>query len=137
MARKSNTETARFYEGIGRRKRSTARVRLMEGEGEVLVNGKPIADVFPSALARDTYSAPLRVIGQLHSFYGSIHVSGGGVSGQIGAIRHGIARALVAYKEDFRPLLRKAGFLTRDPREVERKKYNLHKARRAHQFSKR
>ena len=127
----------KYYQGLGRRKRSTATARLFEGEGELLVNDTPIDEFFKSKTASSEYLSPFETTSTQGKFYGTIKVSGGGMSGQLGAVRHAISRALLAYDESHRPSLRKKGLLTRDPREKERKKYNLHKARRAHQFSKR
>ncbi|MDO4435847.1 MAG: 30S ribosomal protein S9 [Cardiobacteriaceae bacterium] len=121
----------------GRRKTSTARVFLKRGSGNIIVNQKPLDEYFGRETARMVVRQPLQTVEMLENFDFYVTVSGGGISGQAGAIRHGIARALRAYNEDLRLPLRKAGFLTRDSREVERKKVGLHKARRATQFSKR
>lgn len=121
----------------GRRKTSTARVFLKRGSGNIIVNQKPLDEYFGRETARMVVRQPLATVEMLENFDFYVTVSGGGISGQAGAIRHGIARALRAYNEDLRLPLRKAGFLTRDSREVERKKVGLHKARRATQFSKR
>lgn len=125
------------YYATGRRKSSTARVFLRAGSGNIIVNQKPLDEYFGRETARMIVRQPLDVVDMKENFDFYITVEGGGTSGQAGAIRHGIARALRAYNEDLRTPLRKAGFLTRDAREVERKKVGLHKARRATQFSKR
>ncbi len=122
----------------GRRKEAVARVRLIPGNGAILINGKEPREYFGG---RETYIKsllrPLEVAGVLDRFDIFVKVEGGGTTGQVEAVRLGIARALVEYDESLRPVLRKEGLLTRDPREVERKKYGLKKARRAPQFSKR
>ncbi|HYW02496.1 MAG TPA: 30S ribosomal protein S9 [Gammaproteobacteria bacterium] len=123
--------------GTGRRKRSTARVFLSSGSGNIVVNGRPVDEYFGRETARMIVRQPLEVVEMADSFDIRISVSGGGGSGQAGAIRHGITRALINYDEAFRQPLRKAGYVTRDDRQVERKKVGLHKARRAPQFSKR
>ena len=123
--------------GTGRRKTSTARVFLREGIGRILVNRQPLDEYFGRETARMIVRQPLEEVGAGESFDIQVTVKGGGGSGQAGAIRHGIARALVARNEELRPPLRKAGFLTRDAREVERKKVGLRKARKRPQYSKR
>jgi len=123
--------------GTGRRKRSTARVFLSSGSGNIVVNGRPVDEYFGRETARMIVRQPLEVVEMADSFDIRISVSGGGGSGQAGAIRHGITRALINYDEAFRQPLRKAGYVTRDDRQVERKKVGLHKARRAPQVSKR
>lgn len=128
---------AEQYYATGRRKSSSARVYLSTGSGDITVNGKPIDDFFGRMTARMIVRQPLDVVAMKDKFDIKVSVSGGGISGQAGAIRHGITRALMAYDETMRPVLRKAGFVTRDAREVERKKVGLRKARRAVQFSKR
>ncbi|MFC2752601.1 MAG: 30S ribosomal protein S9 [Cardiobacterium sp.] len=125
------------YYATGRRKTSSARVFLRRGSGNIIVNQKPLDAYFGRETARMVVRQPLEVVDMKENFDFYITVSGGGTTGQAGAIRHGIARALRAYSEELRAPLRKAGFLTRDAREVERKKVGLHKARRATQFSKR
>jgi small subunit ribosomal protein S9 len=125
------------YYATGRRKTSSARVFLSTGGGDIIVNGKPIDVFFGRKTARMIVRQPLDVADMNGKLDFKISVSGGGISGQAGAIRHGITRALMAYDESLRPVLRKAGFVTRDAREVERKKVGLRKARRAVQFSKR
>jgi small subunit ribosomal protein S9 len=123
--------------GVGRRKTAIARVRLNPGEGRVLINDKaPLAYLGRRALEIQVMQ-PLRVTESLRRFDVSVKVEGGGVSGQAGAVTHGIARALIDYDEELRPALKKAGFLTRDPRMKERKKYGLKRARKAPQYTKR
>lgn len=121
----------------GRRKSSAARVFLSTGSGNITVNGKPLDDYFGRETARMVVRQPLETIDMADKVDIRVTVSGGGTTGQAGAIRHGIARALTSYNEENRSPLRKAGFLTRDAREVERKKVGLHKARKRPQFSKR
>ncbi|PZO62374.1 MAG: 30S ribosomal protein S9 [Pseudoxanthomonas suwonensis] len=123
--------------GTGRRKSSTARVFLRKGEGKITVNGRPLDEFFGRETARMIVRQPLELTNRLDSFDVVATASGGGTTGQAGAIRLGIARALVEYDDTLKSELRKAGFMTRDAREVERKKVGLHKARRATQFSKR
>ncbi len=120
----------KYYYGTGRRKTAVARVRIFAGNGKTVVNDKEI--VLP-----DVVLEPLKLVGKLESFDISVKVNGGGKEGQLDAIRHGISRALIVLNPEFRPQLKKVGFLTRDPREVERKKPGLKKARRAPQWSKR
>ncbi len=125
------------YYGTGRRKKAVARVRLLPGDGKVTVNKKDLDDYFgPEGLKRQV-RRPLEVTGTANKFNVVALVAGGGTSGQVGALRHGIARALLEAGSEYRPILKKEGFLTRDPRMTERKKYGLKKARRAPQFSKR
>ena len=128
---------AESYYATGRRKTSSARVYLSNGSGDITVNGKPLDAFFGRQTARMIVRQPLDVVEMNDKFDINIKVTGGGISGQAGAIRHGITRALMAYDETLRKDLRKAGFVTRDAREVERKKVGLRKARRATQFSKR
>ena len=125
------------YYATGRRKTSSARVYMSVGSGAIVVNGLPVDDFFGRKTARMIVRQPLDVVEMNDKFDIKISVKGGGNSGQAGAIRHGITRALMEYDETLRPALRKAGFVTRDAREVERKKVGLRKARRAVQFSKR
>jgi small subunit ribosomal protein S9 len=129
-----STET--FY-GTGRRKTSTARVFMRPGKGEITVNERPLDVFFGRKTARMIVRQPLEVAELEGNFDIAVTVSGGGTTGQAGAIRHGLTRALLAYDENLRQLLRRAGFVTRDARKVERKKVGLRKARRATQFSKR
>lgn len=128
--------TQQFY-GTGRRKSSTARVYLRSGKGEITVNQRPLDEFFGRETARMIVRQPLQLTQMTEKFDVNVSVEGGGSTGQAGAIRLGLARALVEYDENLKPELRKAGFMTRDAREVERKKVGLHKARRATQFSKR
>ncbi len=127
---------AHFY-GTGRRKTSTARVFMKPGGGEITVNNRPLDKFFGRQTARMIVRQPLELLEMTEKFDISVTVSGGGTTGQAGAIRHGLTRALLQYDEATRPALRKAGFVTRDAREVERKKVGLRKARRATQYSKR
>jgi len=128
--------TENFY-GTGRRKTSTARVFLRPGSGSITVNGRPLDEFFGRQTARMIVRQALDVTEMHDKFDITATVKGGGTTGQAGAIRHGLTRALMAYDEELRPTLRKAGFVTRDARKVERKKVGLRKARRATQFSKR
>ena len=123
--------------GTGRRKSSIARVRLVEGTGKITINGKDIEEFFDLETLKVIVRQPLTVTNTLTKYDVVCSVYGGGVTGQAGAIRHGIARALLIFNPELRPALKKEGFLTRDPRMKERKKYGLRKARRAPQFSKR
>ena len=123
--------------GTGRRKSSTARVFMRSGSGKIVVNGKPVDEFFGRETSRMIVRQPLVVSQMGEKFDFTVTVAGGGITGQAGAIRLGIARALVEYNDALKPDLRKAGLMTRDAREVERKKVGLHKARRATQFSKR
>ena len=125
-----------FY-GTGRRKTSTARVFLTPGNGDITVNDKPLDVFFGRETAQMIVRQPLEVMKVVDQFNVNVTVTGGGTTGQAGAIRHGLTRALMQYDESMRPSLRKAGFVTRDAREVERKKVGLRKARRATQYSKR
>jgi len=125
------------YYATGRRKTSSARVFLTSGAGGIVVNGKDADTFFSRKTAQMIIRQPLEVANMLNSIDLNVTVSGGGISGQAGAVRHGITRALIAYDESLRVPLRKAGFVTRDARKVERKKVGLRKARRATQFSKR
>ncbi len=125
------------YLGTGRRKEAVARVFLRPGTGNIVVNNKPLAEYMPSELLQMVVKAPLELTNTLDQFDVLVNVDGGGNTGQAGAIRHGITRALMEANADYRPALKAAGFVTRDPRAKERKKYGLKKARRAPQFSKR
>jgi small subunit ribosomal protein S9 len=129
--------SAEQYYGTGRRKSSAARVYLTAGKGVITVNKKSIEDYFGRETSRMVVRQPLETVDMLENFDINVSVAGGGPSGQAGAIRLGITRALMQYDETFRPALRKEGFVTRDAREVERKKVGLRKARRGVQFSKR
>ena len=130
-------ETKPYFSGTGRRKNSVARVRVYSGTGKIIINDRDIDDYFGLETLKLIVRQPLAVAGVEGKFDIVVRVSGGGVSGQAGAIRHGLSRALLVYDENLRPELKKAGFLTRDPRMKERKKYGLKAARRAPQFSKR
>ena len=123
--------------GTGRRKSAVARVFLKPGKGTIIINHKPIEEFFSRETGRMIVRQPLELTENLTSFDIMVNISGGGESGQAGAVRHGITRALIDFDADLRPVLRKAGLVTRDAREVERKKVGLRKARRAKQFSKR
>jgi small subunit ribosomal protein S9 len=123
--------------GTGRRKSSTARVFLRKGTGNIVINGRAIEEFFGRETSRMIVRQPLELTNNTESFDVNVTVEGGGITGQAGAIRLGIARALIEYNDTLKPELRKAGFVTRDAREVERKKVGLRKARRATQFSKR
>jgi small subunit ribosomal protein S9 len=125
------------YFGTGRRKNSVARVRLVPGEGKIIINDREIDDYFGLETLKLIVRQPLILTETLSKFNVLVNVVGGGFTGQAGAIRHGISRALLEADSNLRPMLKKAGFLTRDPRMKERKKYGLKKARRAPQFSKR
>ena len=126
-----------FYYGTGRRKTSTARVFLKSGKGAITVNKKPLDEFFGRKTAQMIVRQPLELTQLGDNFDVNVTVKGGGTTGQAGAIRHGLTRALMQYDESLRPNLRQAGFVTRDAREVERKKVGLRKARRATQYSKR
>lgn len=125
------------YYGTGRRKSSVAKVRLVPGTGKITINGRSFVDYIPSPAVRADVLQPLNLTENNANFDVLVQVMGGGISGQAGAIRHGITRALLEVSADYRPILKKAGLITRDPRVKERKKYGLKKARRAPQFSKR
>lgn len=128
--------TESFY-GTGRRKTSTARVFISKGTGSIVVNGHPLDEYFGREVARMIVRQPLETTDNVDNFDINVTVKGGGSFGQAGAIRHGLTRALMAYDEGLRPSLREAGYVTRDSREVERKKVGLRKARKKPQFSKR
>jgi len=134
MSAVASTET---YYGTGRRKTSVARVRLLPGNGKVIINGRDIEEYFGRAVLRTIALQPLVLTNTEGKFDVFVNVHGGGTSGQAGAIRHGIARALLQVDPELRTPLKRAGFLTRDPRMKERRKYGLKKARKAPQFSKR
>jgi small subunit ribosomal protein S9 len=129
-------QTEQYY-ATGRRKNSSARVFLRPGKGDIVVNSRPLDTYFGRETARMVVRQPLDLVQMSDKFDITISVTGGGITGQAGAIRHGITRALMEYDDSLRSRLRKAGFVTRDAREVERKKVGLHKARRAPQYSKR
>ena len=134
MAKKSENIV---FQGTGRRKESIARVRLMAGKGNVTVNGKTLDEYFGTEILKVIVNQPFAVTNTVGKYYVVVKVVGGGYTGQAGAIRHGIARALNEANSEFRPVLKANGFLTRDPRMKERKKYGMKKARKAPQFSKR
>jgi small subunit ribosomal protein S9 len=129
--------TQRYFHGTGRRKTAVARVRLYPGNGSIIVNGKAVEEIFPRLTHQRAIGEPLRLTEGNTRFNAQVKVEGGGVSGQAGAIAHGIARALVNADETLKPTLRRGGHLTRDPREKERKKYGLKRARKAPQYTKR
>jgi len=131
------TSAKPYFYGTGRRKKSVARVRLVPGTGKVTINNRDIDDYFGLETLKLIVNQPLVLTGTAGKFDVVCRVNGGGFSGQAGAIRHGVARALLSVDESYRTVLKKAGFLTRDPRMKERKKYGLKAARRAPQFSKR
>lgn len=125
------------YYGTGRRKTSVARVRLVPGEGNIVINNRPLDEYFGLKTLELIIKQPLNITATVGKYDVLAKVEGGGTTGQAGAIRHGIARALLKVDLEYRPALKKAGLLTRDPREKERRKYGLKKARKASQFSKR
>ena len=126
-----------YFYGTGRRKSAVARVFMKRGSGSIVVNGKPVDQFFSRETGRMIVRQPLELVDQLNGFDIKVNVVGGGESGQAGAVRHGITRALIEYDAALKSALSKAGFVTRDAREVERKKVGFHKARRRKQFSKR
>ena len=130
-------DTKAYYYGTGRRKQSVARVRVYPGSGAITINGRDIDDYFGLDTLKALVRQPRVLTETLGKFDVVCTVTGGGVSGQAGAIRHGLSRALLQHSDEMRPILKKAGFLTRDPRMKDRKKYGLKAARRAPQFSKR
>ena len=134
---KANAKKKIQYWGTGRRKKAIARVRLVPGSGSITINKRTMDDYFGEDTLKYVVNQPLVLVNALDKFDIFVNVVGGGISGQAGAIPHGISRALVIAEETYKPALKKAGFLTRDPRMKERKKYGLKKARRAPQFSKR
>ncbi len=127
----------KYYYGTGRRKSAVARVFMIKGSGKITVNGKPVDEYFARETGRMVIRQPLTLTEHLDSFDILVNVVGGGETGQAGAVRHGITRALIDFSTELKPALSAAGFVTRDAREVERKKVGLHKARRRKQFSKR
>ena len=129
--------TQTYDRGTGRRKCAIAQVKLFPGDGEIIVNGKSYQDLFPRLNHRRAIEMPFKATDTMGRYNVEVKVTGGGVTGQAGAIRHGIARALVKVNEHFKPLLRKEGLLTRDSRVKERKKYGLKRARKAPQYTKR
>ena len=130
-------DTKPYFYGTGRRKSSVARVRILPGTGAITINGRDIDDYFGLETLKLIVRKPLALTGNTDKFDIVCRVAGGGVTGQAGAIRHGLSRALLQVSPEYRPVLKAAGFLTRDPRMKERKKYGLKAARRAPQFSKR
>lgn len=126
-----------YYAGTGRRKTAVAQVRLMPGTGNITVNGKPMEEYFPGTILQSRILAPLKAVDALGRYDVVVKVAGGGIHGQAGAVSHGLARALVTADENLRQVLRKNGYLTRDPREKERKKPGLRRARKAKQYTKR
>jgi small subunit ribosomal protein S9 len=126
-----------YYYGTGRRKSAVARVFMKSGKGQFVVNGKPVDEFFARETGRMIVRQPLELTKNLNSFDIDVNVYGGGENGQAGAVRHGIARALIEFDASLKPVLSASGLVTRDAREVERKKVGLHKARRRKQFSKR
>jgi len=131
------SEEVRYYEAVGRRKRAVARVRLYPGDGQVVVNQKALHDYFGRTQDWQGVTSPLKLTSNESRFNVSVLVNGGGITGQAEAIRHGVARALLRADPDLRLALRRAGYLTRDPREKERKKPGLKRARKAPQYTKR
>ena len=131
------SDDIRYYEAVGRRKRAVARVRLYPGDGQIIINDKPLADFFGRPQDWQSVTAPLSLTDNENRFNVSVLVKGGGITGQAQAIRHGMARALLLTDPELRLTLRRAGFLTRDPREKERKKPGLKRARKAPQYTKR
>lgn len=127
----------KYYYGTGRRKSAVARVFMMKGTGNIVVNGKPVDEYFARETGRMVIRQPLALVDHLETFDIMVNVTGGGETGQAGAVRHGITRALIDFSTELKPTLSNAGLVTRDAREVERKKVGLHKARRRKQFSKR
>lgn len=125
------------YLGTGRRKEAVARVRLVPGNGRIIVNKRPVEEYFPLATLQAVVRSPLQLTETEAAYDVYANVQGGGISGQAGAMRHGIARALLRVDAEVRPVLKRAGYLTRDPRAKERRKYGLKKARKAPQYSKR
>lgn len=136
MARAKKTSKLVYY-GTGRRKCAIAKVRIFSGQGNIIVNGKPVLDYFGRKVLELTVKQPLSITNTEGKYDIIASVHGGGISGQAGAVRHGISRALLKVEDEFRLPLKKAGLLTRDPRMKERRKYGLKKARKAPQFSKR
>ncbi len=127
----------RYFYAIGKRKEAVARVRLFPGNGAIVVNGKPMNEAFPLRTLQQAILEPFAATSITNNYSASVKVSGGGISGQAQAIRHGIARALLVANDELKPVLRKAGLLTRDSRIKERKKYGLKRARKAPQYTKR
>ncbi len=137
MVAKKKSSKVKYTWATGRRKKAIARVRLVEGKGSIVINGKDVAEYFPVNVMQTVVRQPLVLVEAENKYDVYVNVIGGGLSGQAGACRHGIARALVLANETFKAPIKAAGFLTRDPRMKERKKYGLKKARKSPQFSKR
>ncbi len=137
VAAKPAIESNRFFQGVGGRKTATAQVRVMPGKAGIMINGKELKAYFTMAKHQNVVTAALEAADMKNALGVTVRVAGGGIAAQADAVRHGIARALVRYNEDFKKKLRAHGFLTRDARHVERKKYGLKKARRAPQWAKR
>ncbi len=133
----SEKKTSTMERAVGRRKTAAARVRLVPGKGTITVNERDYTNYFPVDIWQEIVRSPLTVVGKEKDFDVSVKVAGGGMKGQADAVRHGIARALLRWNPDFRPALKAEGFLTRDPRAKERKKFGRYKARRGHQWRKR
>ena len=133
----TEAKQSQYFWGTGKRKCAVAQVRLFPGEGEIIVNGKPYQEIFPRLKHRHLVEHPFLATDTMDKFHVTVKVKGGGITGQAGAIRHGIARALAKENELFKPMLRKEGLLTRDTRIKERKKYGLKRARKAPQYTKR
>lgn len=131
------SDDIRYYEAVGRRKRAVARVRLYPGDGQVVINDKSLREYFGRPQDWLDVQAPLKLTNNADQFNVSVLVKGGGITGQAQAVRHGVARALLVVQPEARPALRRAGYLTRDPREKERKKPGLKRARKAPQYTKR
>jgi small subunit ribosomal protein S9 len=131
------SDDIRYYEAVGRRKRAVARVRLYPGDGQMVINDKSLEEYFGRPQDWLDVQAPLKLTDNMDQFNVSVLVKGGGITGQAQAIRHGVARALLVFEPEMRPSLRRAGYLTRDPREKERKKPGLKRARKAPQYTKR
>ena len=131
------TDRKSAFAATGKRKSAVARVQLIGGSGQIVVNRRQVNDYFGRPTSRMIIQQPFELTGTAGQYDVSVNVNGGGVSAQASAIRHGITRALIEANPDFRPALKKAGYVTRDPREVERKKYGHHKARKRPQYSKR
>ncbi len=136
MAKTMKNNTAQVH-AVGRRKKAVARVYMIPGKGEIMINDTKLEEYIPVEILRLLIKSPMEITQTLGKYDVKVNVRGGGYSGQAGAIRHGISRALLQEDKDFKKLLRDAGFLTRDPRMKERKKYGLKKARKAPQYSKR
>ncbi len=131
------SDEVQYYEAVGRRKRAVARIRLYPGDGQIVINDKSLQEFFGRRQDWQNVLAPLRLTDNEQQFNLSVLVKGGGITGQAEAIRHGVARALLVVEPGLRPTLRRAGYLTRDPREKERKKPGLKRARKAPQYTKR